>query len=201
MTPPKLRSHIFEDPTEGDEGAEGGAAADRKKSEVDHARRECKARSVLNKFKEMEQKVINGEEEVAERPKMKRFTPPRKGTGSQTESEYSDSDSDSYTGSSYTSSDYTDSESEEENMDETLRAMKDAARAKALRAKFEEWENSQDAAEQARQIALHDENGDSLQSAGLLRKRFEALQLMQQEQEQTPPPEPRRQRYQPRKFK
>ena len=38
MTPPKLRSHIFEDPTEGDEGAEGGAAADRKKSEVDHAR-------------------------------------------------------------------------------------------------------------------------------------------------------------------
>ena len=73
--------------------------------------------------------------------------------------------------------------------------------AKALRAKFEEWENSQDAAEQARQIALHDENGDSLQSAGLLRKRFEALQLMQQEQEQTPPPEPRRQRYQPRKFK
>ena len=73
--------------------------------------------------------------------------------------------------------------------------------AKALRAKFEEWEDSQDAAEQARQIALHDENGDSLQSAGLLRKRFEALQLMQQEQEQTPPPEPRRQRYQPRKFK
>ena len=33
------------------------------KGEVDHARRECKARSVLNKFKEMEQKVINGEEE------------------------------------------------------------------------------------------------------------------------------------------
>ena len=27
------------------------------------SRRECKARSVLNKFKEMEQKVINGEEE------------------------------------------------------------------------------------------------------------------------------------------
>merc|ERR1712038_865971 len=113
--------------------------------------------------------------------------------------EYSDSDSDSYTGSSYTSSDYSDSESEDGDMDETLRAMKDAARAKALRAKFEEWENGQDAAEQARQIALHDENGDSLQSAGLLRKRFEALQLMQQEQEQTPPPEPRRQRYQPRK--
>jgi hypothetical protein len=27
-----------------------------------HAARECKARSVLNKFKEMEQKVANGEE-------------------------------------------------------------------------------------------------------------------------------------------
>ena len=27
------------------------------------ARKECKARSVLNKFKEMESKVLNGEEE------------------------------------------------------------------------------------------------------------------------------------------
>ena len=73
--------------------------------------------------------------------------------------------------------------------------------AKALRAKFEEWENGQDAAEQARQMALHDENGESLQSAGLLRKRFEALQMMQQQEEQTPPPEAgRRQRYQPRRL-
>jgi len=201
-TPPKLRSHIFEDPLEGDQEELNPKAAG--KGEVDHARRECKARSVLNKFKEMEQKVINGEEEVAERPRMKRFTPPRKGTGSQTESEYSDSDSDSYTGSSYTSSDYSDSESEDGDMDETLRAMKDAARAKALRAKFEEWENGQDAAEQARQMALHDENGESLQSAGLLRKRFEALQMMQQQEEQSPPPPPepagRRQRYQPRRL-
>ena len=40
------------------------------KGEVDHARRECKARSVLNKFKEMEQKVINGEEEGRKRGPM-----------------------------------------------------------------------------------------------------------------------------------
>ena len=32
-------------------------------SEIDHARRDCKARSVLNKFKKMEQRVMNGEEE------------------------------------------------------------------------------------------------------------------------------------------
>ena len=127
----------------------------------------------------------------------------------------------------FRSSDYSDSESEDGDMDETLRAMEDAARgmwnqltkrrslwckyflltllflisAKALRAKFEEWENGQDAAEQARQMALHDENGESLQSAGLLRKRFEALQMMQQQEEQTPPPEAgRRQRYQPRRL-
>lgn len=32
-------------------------------TETDLARKECKARSVLNKFKEMETKVINGEED------------------------------------------------------------------------------------------------------------------------------------------
>ena len=50
----------FEDPGEDDE--EGGT---KKKglSEIDHARRDCKARSVLNKFKKMEQKMLNGEDE------------------------------------------------------------------------------------------------------------------------------------------
>ena len=62
-TPPKLRSHVFEDPLEEEEEAENGHREQRKGAEVDHARRECKARSVLNKFKEMEQRVLNGEEE------------------------------------------------------------------------------------------------------------------------------------------
>ncbi len=31
--------------------------------EADVARKECKARSVLNKFKEMEKRALNGEEE------------------------------------------------------------------------------------------------------------------------------------------
>ena len=77
---------------------------------------------------------------------MKRFTPPRKGDGDDSESEYSDSDSytdsedytDSYTGSSYTSSE--DSDYEE---DETLQAIRNTERAKKLRAKFEEWEQTQ----------------------------------------------------------
>ena len=50
----------FEDP--GDDDEEGGM---KKKglSEIDHARRDCKARSVLNKFKQMEQKMLNGEDD------------------------------------------------------------------------------------------------------------------------------------------
>merc|ERR1712156_1066595 len=56
-TPPRLnKSHTFEDP--GDDDEEGGM---KKKglSEIDHARQDCKARSVLNKFKQMEQKMLN----------------------------------------------------------------------------------------------------------------------------------------------
>ena len=50
----------FEDPGEDEE-----EIGTKKKglSEIDHARRDCKARSVLNKFKKMEQRVMNGEEE------------------------------------------------------------------------------------------------------------------------------------------
>ena len=51
----------FEDPGEDEE--EGGTNRKKGLSEIDHARRDCKARSVLNKFKEMEQRVINGEDE------------------------------------------------------------------------------------------------------------------------------------------
>ena len=51
----------FEDP--GEEEEEGGSKKQRGLTEIDHARRDCKARSVLNKFKEMEQRVINGEDE------------------------------------------------------------------------------------------------------------------------------------------
>ena len=39
---------------------------------------------------------------VDDKPRMKRFTPPRNARGSQSESDYSDSDSDSYYSSSYT---------------------------------------------------------------------------------------------------
>merc|ERR1711981_1138693 len=73
-TPPRLsKSHIFEDADE-----EEGVTKKKGLSEIDHARRDCKARSVLNKFKQMEQRVLNGEEEeeVDDRPRMKRFTPP-----------------------------------------------------------------------------------------------------------------------------
>jgi len=189
-------------------------------TEIDHARRDCKARSVLNKFKKMEQRVINGEEEesvpkpfdadkpvmtalgflgrlpgVDDRPRMKRFTPPRK-LGSQSGSDYSDSDGSGsdYSGSSYTSSSYTDTDSEDE--DETLRAIREAARAKQLREKFEKWEKTKDAADQTKQIMIHDENGDSLETATNLKARFEALQM----QDTTPPPV-RQKKFQVKRFK
>ena len=77
--------------------------------------------------------------------------------------------------------------------------MKDAARAKQLREKFEKWENTKDAADQARQIMIHDENGDSLETATNLKARFEALQL----QDTTPPPvrKEERKQFQVRRFK
>lgn len=192
-TPPRLtKSHIFEDP--GEDEDEGGT---KKKglSEIDHARRDCKARSVLNKFKQMEQKMLNGEDEdeVGDKPRMKRFTPPRGQSGS----DYSDSDDDSgsYYSSSYTSSSYSDSDSEEE-VDETLRAMRDAKRAAALRSKFEKWETSKDAQDQARQMMIHDENGEALETAGNLKARFEMLQM----QDTTPPPV-RTKKFVPKRFK
>ena len=74
--------------------------------------------------------------------------------------------------------------------------MKDAARAKQLRAKFEKWENSKDAQDQARQIMIHDENGDSLETATNLKARFEALQM----QDTTPPPV-RQKKFVPKRFK
>merc|ERR1712211_180328 len=66
-----------------------------------HAAKECKASSVLSKFKEMEKRVANGEDldddAPRNRPQPRRFTPPRK-LGDESGSEYSDSE--------YSDSDY-----------------------------------------------------------------------------------------------
>ena len=53
---------------------------------------------------------------------------------------------------------------------EYLRAVKDAARAKALRAKFEEWEAS--VGEDGGYINLVDENGLPLETASKLKNRY-----------------------------
>ena len=73
---------------------------------------------------------------------------------------------------------------------------KDAARAKQLRNKFEKWESSKDAQDQARQILIHDENGETLETATNLKARFEALQM----EESTPPPV-RQKKFVPKRFK
>lgn len=169
--------------------------------ESDMARRECKASSVLSKFKAMENKAINGEEEVGERRRpMKRFTPPRKlGSDSESEAEsgsgYSDSE---YSDSSYTSS-YSSESSDGEEVDETLKAIRSAQRAKELRAKFEEWEQTQDARDQMAQMMIHDENGDSLETANVLRRKFEALKMHEAQAAQTPPPG--KPQFRPKRFK
>ena len=102
---------------------------------------------------------------VKNRPAVRRMTPPRKlNSDSESGSEYSDSD--------YTDSDYSDSEysSDYDGEDkEYLRAVKDAARAKSLRAKFEEWEAS--VGEDGGYINLTDENGCALETASKLKNR------------------------------
>merc|ERR1712027_210741 len=116
-----------------------------------------------------------------QRRPMKKFTPPPGYEGES--SEYSDdddyseySDSDSYTSSSYTDSD----SSSDEDEDATLKAMRAAARAKALRSKFEQWEQTQDAKDQARQMMLTDENGECIETASNLKAKFEALRLLEE---------------------
>merc|ERR1712106_686008 len=159
----------------------------KKKSEGDtserlHAAKECKASSVLNKFKDMEQRAANGEDDYVSknnRPSVKRFTPPRK-LGDESGSEYSDSD---YSDSEYSNSaDYSsDSYSDNEGGDkEYLRNVREAARAKQLRAKFEEWENT--VGEDGGYTNLVDEDGQPLETASKLKNRFEELAI------EKPPP-------------
>jgi len=152
-----------------------------KKSEADvtsdrmHAAKECKASSVLNKFKDMEKRVANGEDDyIRSRKDIKRFTPPRK-LGDESGSEYSDSE---YSDSDYSESeDYSsDSLGEAEGQDdEYLRNVREAARAKQLRAKFEEWEAT--VGEDGGYTNLVDEDGRPLETASKLKNRFEQLSI------------------------
>jgi len=158
-----------------------------------HAARECKARSVLNKFKDMEQKIANGEEVddpllCPKRP-LKRFTPPRK-LGEESGSECSDSDYSDYS-DSYSS--YTSGSEDEEEEDEYLRNVREAARAKQLRAKFEEWEAQ--VGEDGGYTNLVDENGQALETASKLKNRFERLAVEEHEERTSRP------KFQVRRFK
>ncbi len=69
-----------------------------------------------------------------------------------------------------------------------------------MRAQFEAWEKTQDAKDQERQIQMvHDENGDSLETASNLKARFEALHVREQQQEQEQQEE--RPKFRPKRFK
>jgi len=149
---------------------------------------------VITKFKDMERRVANGEdpEDTVRRPVLKRFTPPRK-LGEESGSEYSDSD--------YSDSDYSDSEDYSSDSylsdrggqdDEYLKNVRDAARAKQLRAKFEEWEAG--LGEDGGYTNLVDENGLPLETASKLKNRFEQLAV------EEPSPE-KQQRRQVKRFK
>ena len=70
-----------------------------------------------------------------------------------------------------------------------------------MRAKFEEWEKSQDAQEQMEQIMKFDacgENGESLETATNLRAKFEAMQLQEASAEGGAAAE---KRFRPKRFK
>jgi len=143
-------------------------------NERSHAAKECKASAVLNKFKDMEKRAANGEpidDEASNRRPLKRFTPPRK-LGEESGSEYSDSEYSYSDSDDYSSSDYS-SEGEGEEEDEYLKSIREAARAKELRAKFEEWEAQ--VGEDGGYTNLVDEDGRPLETASKLRNRFERL--------------------------
>ena len=74
-----------------------------------------------------------------------------------------------------------------------------AQRAKELRAKFEEWEQSQDAKDQMAQMAAYDENGEPLETAGILRRKFEALRMHEEMANQRPAP--LKAEFRPKRFK
>ena len=46
----------------------------------------------------------------------------------------------------------------------------------------------------------YDENGEKLETASILKKKFEALRMYEEEQNKTPPPIPKGQ-YRPKRFK
>jgi len=162
-----------------------------------HAAKECKASSVLSKFKEMEKRVANGEDldddAPRNRPQPRRFTPPRK-LGEESGSEYSDSE---YSDSDYSYSDsesdgYVNGQDPEEN--EYLRNVREAARAKQLRAKFEEWEAG--LGEDGGYTNLVDENGLPLETASKLKNRFENMAITE-----PTPPKGAPKKYQVKRFK
>ena len=78
-------------------------------------------------------------------------------------------------------------------------SFQNAQRAKELRAKFEEWENSQDAKDQMAQMAAFDENGEPLETASILRRKFEALKMHEEKANATPPPI--KAQFRPKRFK
>jgi len=186
---------------------EKGASDGKKKSETDpvtserlHAAKECKASSVLNKFKQMEERAANGEDDYVptsrSRPTPRKFTPPRKlHSESESGSDYSDSE---YTDSDYSESDEYSSDDDYEGTNEEkeyLRAVKDAARAKALRSKFEEWEAQ--VGEDGGYINLVDENGLPLETASKLKNRFENLAV----EPEAPKVLPNPRKFQVKRFK
>ena len=50
------------------------------------------------------------------------------------------------------------------------------------------------------QMERYDENGEKLETASILKKKFEALRMHEEEQNKTPPPIPKGQ-YRPKRFK
>jgi len=161
-----------------------------------HAARDCKARSVLSKFKDMEQKVANGEEIddplLAPKRPLRRFTPPRR-LGQDSESEYSDSE---YSDSEYSSNSYSSYSSDEDEQDEYLKNIREAARAKQLRAKFEEWEAQ--VGEDGGYTNLVDENGQPLETASKLKNRFERFAAAEAEESRQPKPKFQVKRFKPK---
>ncbi|XP_017022587.1 LIM domain and actin-binding protein 1 isoform X2 [Drosophila kikkawai] len=157
--------------------------------------------TILNKFREMENfKILEKNDKIKQAKPMKCFTPPPEAenfTNNKSDSEDEDIFSeDEETNTNEDSDDDKGSESENVrkscNQDQALQEAKNAARAKQLRAKFEKWQDNEiqrELKEDREDVYSQLISSDSIESAKIIRERFENMKINGEMKKSVPRPQ------------
>ncbi|KAH8283229.1 hypothetical protein KR054_003401, partial [Drosophila jambulina] len=133
--------------------------------------------TILNKFREMEKNKILDKNDKMKQPKpLKCFTPPPE---TENNKHYSNNKSDSEDGESFSEDEETNT-SEGSDDDKDIDSENDAARAKQLCAKFEKWqvdEIQRELREDREDVCSQLISSDSIESAKIIRERFENMKI------------------------